>query len=121
MILERLEHRLTVCKTASVGEIGTDGGFFFLAKTDGEISLVCPTEDVPEKTVAREDGWRAFRVRGPLEFGLVGILSRLTGVLAERGIGIFAVSTYDTDYILVKEEAFDIAADALTRAGYEVV
>ena len=85
---------------------------------DQLISLVCETASVPENTLAREDGWRAFRVEGTLDFSLTGILSGLSAVLAENKIGIFAVSTYNTDYILVKEENFEKAAAALEAAGY---
>ena len=68
----------------------------------------------------REDGWRGFRIEGVLDFSLVGILSKLSTILAENQIGIFAVSTFNTDYILVKEENFDRAMDVLAAAGYEV-
>ena len=120
MELETLPYALTVCKTASLADIGLDAPFFFIGKTDEELSLVCRTEDAPAHTTAREDGWRAFRIRGVLDFSLIGILSKLTGVLAENGIGVFAVSTYNTDYVLVKAEDFARAADALSAAGYEV-
>ncbi|MBO4475074.1 MAG: ACT domain-containing protein, partial [Clostridiales bacterium] len=95
--------------------------FVFVGKTDEELSLVCQTEDVPENTTDRDDGWKAFRIEGVLDFSLVGILSEISGVLAEAKIGIFAVSTYNTDYILVKEENFERAMEALETAGYEVV
>ena len=120
MTLKKLPHELSVMKLPSTAGFSLDADFFFLAKTDGEISLVCRTEDAPGNTTAREDGWRALRVEGTLDFSLVGILSRLTATLAEHGIPVFAVSTYDTDYILVKAEQFGLAADALESAGYEV-
>jgi hypothetical protein len=68
--------------------------------------------------VAREDGWRAMRVVGTLDFSLTGILSGIATALADAKIGIFAVSTYDTDYILVKQENLDRAVEALKEAGY---
>ena len=120
MELKKLTYDLTVCKVDSVADIDLNGAFFFIGRTDGEISLVCPTADAPPRTAAREDGWKGFRVEGPLDFSLIGILSSLSGVLAEHGIGLFAVSTYDTDYILVKAENFAAAAEALTEAGYTV-
>ena len=103
-----------------MAEIDTNGTFFFIGRTDEEISLVCPTAEAPARTLAREDGWRGFRIRGTLDLSLVGILSRLSAVLAEAGIGIFAVSTYNTDYILVKEKDLDRALDMLAAAGYEI-
>ena len=120
MTIKALDHRLSVCKVASVQDIDLDREFCFVGKTDQEISLVCRTEDAPENAVAREDGWRAFRVEGVLDFSLVGILSKISGILAENGIGLFAVSTYNTDYILVKEESFSRALDVLAAAGYDL-
>ena len=81
-----------------------NANFYFIGKTDEEVSLVCKTEDAPLNTIERDDGWREFRIQGVLNFSLIGILSKLSGILAEHQIGIFAVSTYNTDYILVKEE-----------------
>ena len=119
--LQKLSYRLTVCKVKSVSDIDMDSEFFFIGKTDEEISLVCRTEDTPQETVERDDGWRGFRISGVLDFSLIGILSKLLGILAEKKIGIFAVSTYNTDYILVKEENFEKALLALEEEGYTVV
>ena len=120
MKLKQLPYNLTVCKTQSISDIDLSSDFFFIGMTDEELSLVCRTEDVPEKTVERDDGWRGFRIEGVLDFSLVGILSKLSTILAENGIGIFAVSTYNTDYILVKAENFERAMAVLAAAGYEV-
>ena len=121
MTLETLRQDLSVCKLASVEDIDLTGELFFVGRTDGEISLVCLTEDVPSGVLAREDGWRAFRVRGPLDFSLIGILAGISTALAEAGIGIFVVSTFDTDYVLVKGSDQERALDALSRAGYGIV
>lgn len=120
MVLEKIPYDLTVCKAPSIGSIRLTGSFFFIGRTDEEISLVCPTADVPADTTAREDGWGAFRIRGILDLSLVGILSKLTGILAENGIGIFAVSTWNTDYVLVRKKDLDRALDLLAAAGYTV-
>ena len=121
MELKKLEYNLTVCKVPDLSKADLAAGFFFIGTTDEEISLVCKTEDTPAETLEREDGWKGFRIQGTLDFSLIGILSRLSGILADRGIGIFAVSTYNTDYILVKEENFDRALQALASEGYTVV
>ena len=97
MILKKLPYDLTVCRLKSAGDMNFGAEFYFLSKTDEELSLVCRTEDVPAGTAARDDGWTGFRVEGVLDFSLIGILSGLSAVLAENGIGIFAVSTYNTD------------------------
>ena len=121
MKLQKLPYALTVCKVAELSDINQTADFFFLGKTDEELSLVCLTKDVPQRTIERSDGWRGFRIEGTLDFSLIGILSKLSAILAENKIGIFAVSTFNTDYILVKAENFERAADVLAVAGYEVV
>ena len=121
MYLKVLPYDLTVCKTADTAALDLTREFYFIAKTDEELSLVCRTADAPACTTAREDGWRGFRIEGTLDFSLVGILSKLSGILAENQIGLFAVSTYNTDYILVKEENFERALEALAAEGYTVV
>jgi len=120
MELNPIEHNLTVCKVGSLQEIDLTRDFYFIGKTDQEISLVCRTEDTPEHTTAREDGWKAFRIQGILDFSLIGILSKISAVLAQNQIGIFAVSTYNTDYILVKSGQFQKALDALKAEGYVI-
>lgn len=120
MKLERLDYDWTICKTASLADLDFDKPFYFVSKTDEEISLVCPTMDAPANTIQREDGWRALRIQGVLDFSLTGILAKLSGILAEQQIGIFAVSTYNTDYLLVKKENFARALQLLENAGYQL-
>ena len=120
MELKRLEFDLTVCKVETISDIDLSTDFFFIGKTDEEISLVCKTEDTPEKTTERDDGWKGFRIQGILDFSLIGILSKLSGILAESNIGIFAVSTFNTDYILVKAENFERALSVLSAEGYTI-
>ncbi|MBR5040291.1 MAG: ACT domain-containing protein [Clostridiales bacterium] len=121
MELKKLPYKLTVCKVKNVSDIDMQSEFFFIGKTDEEISLVCKTEDTPQETIERDDGWKGFRISGVLDFSLIGILSKLSGILAEHKIGIFAVSTYNTDYILVKEENFEKALNVLAEEGYTIV
>ena len=121
MELKKIEHKLTVCKVQEISNINADSDFYFIGKTDEELSLVCKTEDTPQNTIERDDGWRGFRIQGVLDFSLIGILSKLSGILAEHKIGIFAVSTYNTDYILVKEENFERALSVLASEGYTVI
>jgi len=118
LTLKPLPGMFTVCKPKET--VWRDRPFHFLARTDGELSLVCPTPDAPMSCEAREDGWRGLRVAGPLEFSLVGILSRLAGALAAAGVSLFAVSTYDTDYLFVKDTAYDKAVEALRGAGCRI-
>ncbi len=121
MELKKLSYKLTVCKVTNIAEIDTNKDFYFIGETDEEISLVCVTEGAPTNTIEREDGWRGFRIQGVLDFSLIGILSKISGILAENRIGIFAISTFNTDYILVKEENFERALDVLYKDGYVIV
>lgn len=121
MELKRIDYDFTVCKINSEKDLIIGKDFYFVGKTDEEISLVCITEDVPENTIERDDGWKAFRIHGVLDFSLIGILSKISGVLADNKIGIFAVSTFNTDYILVKKENYEKALSVLSNAGYDIV
>lgn len=120
MELKRIPYALTICKVASL-EGWQEDNFYFIGRTDEEFSLVCKTENTPVNTTDRDDGWKGFRIQGVLDFSLIGILSKISTVLAENKIGIFVISTYNTDYILVKEKDFNRAAEALKKAGYTVV
>ena len=95
------------------------GSFYTVSKTPEELSIVCETCLVPEKIQA-ESEWRIIKVEGPLDFALVGILANLSGILAERGISIFAISTFDTDYLLVKNKDLSQAIIALRDVGHAV-
>lgn len=121
MNIKKLPYNLTVCKLEKITDMNTVSEFYFIGKTDEELSLVCKTEDAPANTVERDDGWKCFRIEGVLDFSMIGILSKLSGILAENNIGIFAVSTYNTDYILVKEENFEKALTVLKTEGYRII
>ena len=121
MELKKLPYDLTVCKIKSELDINLNNEFYFIGKTDEEISLVCFTADTPHNTIEREDGWKCFRIQGILDFSLIGVLSKISTILAENKIGIFAVSTFNTDYILVKAENFEKAIKLLSVNGYSIV
>ena len=121
MELKKIEHELTVCKAEKISDIDLSSEFYFIGRTDEELSLVCKTDDTPDKTIERDDGWKGFRIQGVLDFSLIGILSKISGILADNKIGIFAVSTFNTDYILVKEENFEKALEVLADEGYTIV
>ena len=121
MQLKTLDCDLTVCKLPDTADIDLSKDFYFIGRTDEEISLVCKTEDTPGNTTDRDDGWKGFRIEGVLDFSLIGILSKISAILADNKIGIFAVSTYNTDYILVKEENFEKALSVLSENGYNII
>ena len=120
MRLQIIEGKFSVCKVENLRAVNFNVPWLFVGKTDAEISVVCLTADVPHATLAREDGWRALRVAEPMDFGLTGVLAGISTVLAQAGISIFAVSTFDTDYILIKAENLGLARTALETGGYTI-
>jgi len=121
MEIKRINQDFTISKLNKLAEIDFGGEFFFIGKTDEEISLVCVTEFVPQDVIQREDGWKAFRIQGVLDFSLVGILSKISTLLADNEIGIFAVSTFNTDYILTKAENYEKTIALLDENGYTII
>ncbi len=121
MKIKKIPYDFSICKVTDYSKVNIAAEYCFTGKTDEENSLVCLTEDVPANTLERDDGWMAFRIQGVLDFSLVGILSEITGILAEDKIGIFAISTFNTDYILTKKEDYQKALDLLDAEGYKIV
>lgn len=120
MELKILNQDFSVCKVTNYDGVNLESEFCFIGKTDEEKSLVCLTEEVPDQVLEREDGWRGFRIQGTLDFSLIGILTKISGILAENKIGIFAISTYNTDYVLMKQEHFSRGMEALEHQGYQI-
>ena len=96
------------------------GEFLSITKTAEELSIVCLSKVIPE-SVEKDAGWKVLKIEGILSFGLVGVLAQVSAVLAEAEVSIFAISTYNTDYILVKNKDFDAAVVVLRNDGHEVV
>lgn len=119
-IMTILKEELAICsldKDEKLPSWAMEGRFFSLTKTPSELSLVCPQDNIPSEV--RYDGeWRALKVEGTLDFSLTGVLASLAGALARVGLSIFALSTYDTDYLLVKDHDLDLAIQALEREGH---
>ena len=120
MQLKLIDIEFSICKVEDYLGIDLNQEYVFTGSTDEEKSLVCPVPLVPDNTTEREDGWRAFRIEGVLDFSLIGILAKISTCLADNGIGIFAISTFNTDYILTKTENFERAIKTLTRVGYTI-
>lgn len=124
---DRAQTRLTVlsedfsiCKLKDYSQIEINQPFVFTGSTDEEKSLVCPTRLVPSDVIERSDGWKAFKIEGVLDFSLIGIIAKISTILADNGIGIFVVSTFNTDYILTKSDRFEEALRLLSTAGYSI-
>ena len=120
MQLQILPQTFAVCQIQDTSQINWQMPLFFFSKTAEELSLVCPETDLPAAVLQCERGWRALKICGVLDFALVGILAKISSLLANAGISIFAVSTYNTDYILIKESHLQKAAAALRTNGYQI-
>lgn len=121
MELKVIAHDFSVCKVKDYSQVDLSKEYCFTGKTDEENSLVCLTKDVPTNVLERDDAWKGFRIQGVLDFSLIGILAKISTLLAENKIGIFAISTYNTDYILTKAKDYQSALDVLAKAGYQIV
>ncbi len=122
MKLSLLKVKLAVCrldKGAPLPEWLAEGKFYTASRTYGELSLVCPEDNVPDGIQCNK-GWRCLMVEGPLDLGLTGVIASLTAPLAGAKVPVFVLSTYDTDYIMVKEADLEKAIGALSAEGHTV-
>ena len=121
MNLSVLDKPLAVCRLEPDSPLPDwiGGAFFSITRSDEEISIVCEQSYVPDDVTSERD-WRALKVAGPLEFDEVGILADIAAPLAEAEVSIFVLSTFDTDYVLVKETGLESAKTALENAGHSV-
>lgn len=120
MELQVLAGMFSVSQVEDYSKINLDAEYCFIGKTDEEKSLVCLSKDVPDNTIQRSNDWRAFRIQGVLDFSLIGILARISDTLARHKVGLFAISTFNTDYILVQNKDYKRAVEALREEGYRV-
>lgn len=121
MEIKKIHQEFSVCQVEDYSFVNLDSEYSFIGKTDEEKSLVCLTSEIPPNVIRRDDGWKALRIQGVLEFSLIGILSKIAAILTDHNIPIFAVSTYNTDYLLVKKENYEKAIQALEAAGYKII
>ena len=121
MEIKKIDHNFSVCQVEDYSLVNLNSEYSFIGKTDEEKSLVCITDEVPANVIQQDDGWKAFRIQGVLNFSLIGILAKIAAALADNGISIFAVSTYNTDYDLMKKENYQKALDVLKALGYMII
>ena len=121
MEIKKIDQNFSVCQVADYSLVNLNSEYSFIGKTDEEKSLVCITDEVPANVIQRDDGWKAFRIQGVLDFSLIGILAKIAAALADNGISIFAVSTYNTDYVLMKKENYQKALDVPIALGYMII
>ncbi len=121
MEIKKIDYDFSMCKVADYSFVDLNAEYCFIGKTDEEKSLVCVTDHVPPNVLQRDDGWKAFRIQGILDFSLIGILSKIADILAKNQISICAISTFNTDYVLTKKENYQKALEILGNAGYEIL
>ena len=121
MEIKKIDHNFSVCQVEDYSLVNLNSEYSFIGKTDEEKSLVSITDEVPANVIQQDDGWKAFRIQGVLNFSLIGILAKIAAALADNGISIFAVSTYNTDYVLMKKENYQKALDVLKALGYMII
>jgi hypothetical protein len=120
MLLHLLPGTFNVCRlppTSAIPSWAIHSSFFSISKTTEELSIVCTSEEVPEGVLCEKD-WIVYKVKGPLDFSLTGILASIAVPLAQAQIPIFAISTYNTDYILIKQHFQKKGTEALKKAGF---
>ena len=120
MQLMKLPVDFTVCKIQDLSLVDWNQEFVFISKTDEEISLVCETRFVPKNVIVAESDWKAFKIVGILDFSMIGVIAKITNILAQADISVFVVSTYNTDYILLKSLHDEKSMALLIDHGYEV-
>lgn len=120
MELKRIHQDFSICQVEDYSLVNLDSEYSFIGKTDEEKSLVCISSEIPANVVQHDDGWKAFRIQGVMNFSLVGILAKIATILADNDIPIFVVSTYNTDYVLIKSEKYQRALEVLHASGYNV-
>lgn len=120
MELQKIKSEFTVCKIVNTDNVDFTREFVFLSKTDEEISLVCESAFTPSNIIISEPGWNALRITGILDFGMIGVIAKISNILAEANISIFVISTYNTDYILLKKTSFNECLQLLKDNGYTI-
>ena len=121
MEIKIIDMDFSVCKVENYSSIDINDRYIFISKTDEENSLVCETNKVPNNATHIDNGWKAFRIQGILDFSLIGILTKISTLLSQNNISIFAISTFNTDYILTKNENFQKAINILSKNGYKII
>ncbi len=122
LVLSVFEERLAVCRLDPEAEVPgwvVKRPFCSVTRTPDELSVVCPERHVPFETRC-ERGWRALKLEGSFDLELIGILVSVAAPLAEAGVSVFAIATYDTDYVLVRESQLDLARSVLSERGHVV-
>lgn len=123
LVMKLFKEKFGVCRLeieALIPEWAQASQFYSITKTSDELSVVCSQDNIPDGIKCEKD-WRILKIEGILDFSLIGILASISGILATNNISIFAISTYNTDYILVKEKDINNAVKVLSGEQYEII
>lgn len=121
MTLIPLPYAFTFCQVVDYSKVLLNRPYCFIQKTPRENALICLSDSVPENVIAQDPGWKAFYIEGKLDFSMLGVLAKITSILADLSIPVCALSTFDTDYFFIKKSEFRTALSALYEAGYEII
>ncbi|MBK5108815.1 MAG: ACT domain-containing protein [Anaerolineales bacterium] len=122
MKLSQLQGEYAICKLnprSDPPEWAFDGEFYSVSRTADELSIICLYEQIPEQ-IPSQPGWRALKIEGPFDFDEIGVLASMTAPLAEAGISLLTISTFDTDYIFLQSENYQQAIQFLAAAGHKI-
>ena len=120
MILKLIGIDFSICKLKEMPDANLSENFTFLSKTDEEISLVCASHLAPQNALDIEEGFKALRIEGVLDFSMVGVIAKISNILADGNISVFVISTYNTDYIFLKAKDYEKSAALLENNGYQI-
>ena len=118
--LKRLDIDFTVCQTQDLSGVDLSQEYVFVAKTDEELSLVCETSRVPGNAIICEHGWKALRLEGVIDFEEIGVIADISRIISGAAMSLFVISTYNTDYILLKEANYERSITLLETNGYHI-
>ena len=121
MILQEIDYDFSICKVEKIETNILEKEYTFFARTDNELSIICTKNNVPSNTISREDGWKCFRIAEDAAFEKYGMIAFLTKIIAENKTGVLVVATFDTDYLLVKQEKYIDVKNALSGAECEFI
>ncbi|WP_100065366.1 ACT domain-containing protein [Miniphocaeibacter massiliensis] len=120
MKIKVLDENFVICKVKNFFDVSLDKEYIFTAKTKEENSILCKEEDIPPNTINIEKGWKGLVIEGELDFSLVGIIAEISNILAKIKVSVFVISTFNTDYIFIKEESLNKTILELEDNGYEI-
>jgi hypothetical protein len=120
MKIRCIDGEFSILKLNDLDDVSLEVPFSFVSRTDEELSVVCPSGLAPKKVIVRDDGWILYGIAGKMDFSLIGVIAKISEILRDAEISVFVISTFDTDYFLIKKGRKESAESALREAGYDI-